>query len=320
MGLLDLATGVVADSPPLSELTQAACPVCGATDPKRCYRLTDFSVLACRSCQQVFLWPLPSPEKIREMFSQLYTSGEGSVAELKSYYAFTYQDSPSNPLVQQYETWLDRIERHRSPGRLLDIGCGTGLFLAVARRRGWEPFGIDESAEATSYARDHFGLDVWVGEFSAFAAEDRQFDAITGWDIIEHARDPVGLLRAIQRSLAPGAICGLSTPNERNILDPIAGTLYGLTAGRLKAPLEKFYIEQHFLYFSPKTLAQALRQARLELVQLEREETDLGRLTLSPPMRLVLRGLFAVGRVLGLENRLFALARAPERQNRQPMH
>lgn len=90
--------------------------------------------------------------------------------------------------------------------------------------------------------------------------------------------------------------------------------------GASPVPLEKFYIEQHFLYFSPKTLAQALTQACLELVQLEREETDLRRLTLAPPMRLVLRGLFAVARVRGLENRLFALARASERQSQQPTH
>ena len=58
-------------------------------------------------------------------------------------------------------------------GRVLDLGCGTGLFLAVARRRGWQPFGIDESLEATRHAREHFGLDPWVGEFESFADRER---------------------------------------------------------------------------------------------------------------------------------------------------
>jgi 2-polyprenyl-3-methyl-5-hydroxy-6-metoxy-1,4-benzoquinol methylase len=248
------------------------------------------------------------------MFSQLYTSGEGSVPELKSYYTFCYDDELSNPLVQLYECWLDKLERHHPPGRLLDVGCGTGLFLAVARRRGWEPFGIDDCAEATDYARNHFGLDVWVGEFSDFPAEGRRFDAITGWDIIEHTRDPLGLLRAVRRCLAADGVLGLSTPNQRSILDLVAGAMYRLTAGRLTAPLEKFYIEQHFLYFTPQTLGQALKLGGFEIVELERELTDLRRLSLSPLMRLVLRTLFVSARWLGRENRLVAVARArPER-------
>jgi SAM-dependent methyltransferase len=244
------------------------------------------------------------------MFSRLYTSGEGSVPELKSYYDFCYDDSPSNPLVELYESWLDEIERHRKPGRLLDVGCGAGLFLAVARRRGWDPFGIDECEEALGHARSHFGLDVRAGEFERFTGDGRTFDLITGWDIIEHSRDPLALLRAIRRSLAPDGLIGLSTPNQRSILDVVAGTLYRLTAGRIASPLEKFYIEQHFLYFTPETLGHALELSGLEVVSLRRELTDLRRLTLSPFMRLALRSLFAASRLLGLENRLLIVARS----------
>jgi len=246
------------------------------------------------------------------MFAQLYTTGDGSVPELKSYYGFCYDDEPGNPLVQLYESWLAEIEKHRRPGTILDVGCGTGLFLSAARRRGWEPFGIDDSEEATSYARDHFGLDLWVGDFADFSSEGRKFDVITGWDIIEHAREPVQLLEAMRRSLAPGGFIGLSTPNQKSILDVLAGSFYHLTAGRFTAPLEKFYIEQHFLYFTPQTLDQALRLADLEVVEMKREVTDLRRLTLSPFMRMALQSLFMVARGLGLENRLFTIAKAPE--------
>jgi SAM-dependent methyltransferase len=284
------------------------CPVCGAAAPRLLYEITRFRILACRDCEQVYLWPLPSPDEIRRMFSQLYTSGEGSVPELRSYYDFCYDDAPTNPLVQLYERWLTELERYRAPGSLLDVGCGTGLFLAVARRRGWQPFGIDDCAEATAHARDHFGLDVRAGEFSDFAAEGRRFDAITAWDVIEHARDPVGLLRTSRDCLAPGGVVGLSTPNQRSILDVVAGALYRLSGGRVRWPLEKFYIEQHFLYFTPHTLEGALRRAGLEPRLLRRELTDLRRLSLSPPMHLVLRTLFALARVTGLENRIFAVA------------
>jgi 2-polyprenyl-3-methyl-5-hydroxy-6-metoxy-1,4-benzoquinol methylase len=287
----------------------ARCAVCGSSQAALRYRITDFRVYGCRACGLVYLWPQLTDEQVREMFTRLYTEGEGSVPELKTYYDYTYEDRPDNPLVQQYERWLDALERHRAPGRILDIGCGTGLFLAVARRRGWRPHGVDDCAEATQHARDHFGLDVWDGQFTDFVDDRQHFDAISMWDIIEHSRDPVGLLRAARKVLAEGGVLGISTPNQRSVLDIVAGALYHLSGGRLTRPLEKFYIEQHFLYFSPHTLRDALDRAGLEAADLVQEETDLRRLHLSPATRLVLQTLFAAGRLSGLQNRLFAIAR-----------
>ncbi len=264
----------------------------------------------CRACSQVYLWPLLTEDEVREMFSRLYTEGEGSVPELKSYYEFTYEDIPSNPLVQLYERWLDAIERHKPPGRLLDIGCGTGLFLSVARRRGWKPYGVDECEEAIEHAVNHFGLDVQVGEFSQAYGEDATFDAITMWDIIEHARKPVDLLRAARGALAAGGVVGIATPNQRSILDVVAGAIYHASGRRITKPLEKFYIEQHFLYFAPETMKSALARADLRPLELKRELTDLRRLALSPATRAVLESLFLVARLTGLENRIFVVAAA----------
>jgi len=289
----------------------ARCPVCREAASGLRYAITDFRVYDCARCTLVYLWPQIDDEAVRDLFARLYSEGEGSVPELATYYDFTYTDEPGNPLVRIYERWLDAIERERPPGRLLDIGCGTGLFLAVARRRGWEPYGVDDCARATAHARDHFGLDVWDGQFTEFAArKGLRFDAITMWDIIEHARAPVELLAAARDVLAPGGVIGISTPNQRSILDVVAGMLYRASGGRITRPLEKFYIEQHFLYFSPETLRDALGRASLELVRVERELTELRRLSLSPAERLVLEALFLAARLVGLENRLFAIARA----------
>jgi 2-polyprenyl-3-methyl-5-hydroxy-6-metoxy-1,4-benzoquinol methylase len=303
----------------MSRAPQSSCPVCSSRSASLRYRITRFRILDCLDCGLVYLWPPPEPAEIRAMFTRLYTTGEGSVPELRSYYGFCYDDEPGNPLVQSYERWLDELERHRAPGRLLDVGCGTGLFLAVARRRGWEPFGIDDCEQATWHAREHFGLEVWTGEFGDLVAAGRRFDAITGWDIIEHSREPVELLRAAGRHLEPGGLIALSTPNQRSILDLVAGARYRASAGRLTAPLEKFYIEQHFLYYTARTLAASLERAGLELVSMRRELTDLRRLTLALPVRAALHALFAAARLLGRENRLFAIARrAPPRRSECP--
>jgi SAM-dependent methyltransferase len=266
-------------------------------------------VWTCQACGLVFLWPLASEAEIRAIFAQLYTSGEGLVPELRSYFGFCFDDAPSNPLVQQYEHWLARVERFRPPGRLLDIGCGTGLFLAVARRRGWTPFGIDDSADATRWAREHFGLRVETDDFERFPWGDETFDVVTMWDIVEHARHPVELLAAVRRRLAPHGIVALATPNQRNILEPIAGTLYRGSGGRIQGPLRKLYVSPHFLYFTGETLADTLRRSGLAPVHCEQEATDLRRLELGPAVRVALTAAFRVARLAHRENRLFAIAR-----------
>jgi 2-polyprenyl-3-methyl-5-hydroxy-6-metoxy-1,4-benzoquinol methylase len=294
----------------MSNVSPPICPICDEVASRERYQITRFQILECQRCSQIYLYPLPSPKEISELFAQLYTTGEGSVPELKSYYGFCYDPSPSNPLVELYDDWLQKIEQIKEPGRILDVGCGTGLFLTVARRRGWEVFGIDDSVEATNYAREHFDIHPWVGDFADFAEEEHSFDVITGWDIIEHTRKPVDLLRSMRESLAPEGLIALSTPNQKSILDLIAGAMYRLSAGAFTAPLEKFYIEQHFLYFTPDTLAQSLQLAGLDVVAMERELTDLRRLTLAPYTRLALLALFVVARGLSLENRLFTIARS----------
>lgn len=295
-----------------SSKDDTCCLVCGSRESILRYRLTHFDILECEACGQIFLSPIPSEESIRDLFAALYTSGEGSLPELREYYGYCFDDTPDNPLVQQYELWLDAIEAVQPPGRVLDIGCGTGLFLSVARRRGWEPFGIDESVEATEHARSHFGLDPWVGEFASFADHGERFDLVTGWDVIEHSRDPVDLLRTAQKCLAPGGRVSLSTPNQRSVLDLIAGLLYRVSGGRMTTALEKFYIDQHFLYFSPTTLRQCLGHADLEIDRLDFEWTDLRRLAVSWPMRMGLEGLFLIGHLLKRQNRLFLITQAAE--------
>jgi SAM-dependent methyltransferase len=287
------------------------CLVCGSTDARRLYRLPRFDVCRCRACDLVFLAPLPSEDEIRAMFDSLYRDGGGSVPELKDYYNACFVAAPESPLVQIYHGWLRAIARHAAGGRMLDIGCGTGVFCHVARQYGWIPKGIDEAEGALAFARSEFGLDVEMGNFETLAVEPGAYDLVTMWDVIEHSRDPRALVDAAVRCLRPGGLLALATPNQRNVMEVVARPLYLASLGRLTAPLEKFYLLEHFLYFSPATLGRLLDEARVEVLEMRRELTDLRRLTLHPVVRAGLEVLFRAARVLGLENRLFAIARKP---------
>ncbi|MEX2150242.1 MAG: class I SAM-dependent methyltransferase [Steroidobacteraceae bacterium] len=97
-------------------------------------------------------------------------------------------------------------------GELLDVGCGNGAFLKLAASAGWSVCGIDTDPAAIAVARGE-GLDVQIGGIEVLTQEKEIFDWITLNHVIEHAHDPVSVLRACIRLLKPNGHLWLESPN-----------------------------------------------------------------------------------------------------------
>jgi 2-polyprenyl-3-methyl-5-hydroxy-6-metoxy-1,4-benzoquinol methylase len=120
---------------------------------------------------------------------------------------------------------LARIERVRPGGRLLDVGCGHGLLVDEARRRGWDARGLEVSSSAAGYARDVLGLDVREEPVEALdPTRDGAFDAIVLADVIEHLDDPVAVVRSCAALLAAdGGVLCVVTPDPGSRTAQVAG-------------------------------------------------------------------------------------------------
>ena len=81
---------------------------------------------------------------------------------------------------------LGRIEAHAKPGRILDLGCWVGYFLDEARRRGWDPLGVEPSQFAARYAERELGLGVVHAGVLEADLSEREFAAVFMGDVIEH--------------------------------------------------------------------------------------------------------------------------------------
>src|SRR4051794_33857178 len=90
------------------------------------------------------------------------------------------------------ERLLDLIGAHVPRGRLLDVGCGPGLLLDEARRRGYDVVGLELSATAAAHARDVLGLP--VREMPLEHLTEEEFDVIVLADVLEHLDDPLAAL------------------------------------------------------------------------------------------------------------------------------
>jgi SAM-dependent methyltransferase len=201
-----------------------ACPVCGGGGraagrfPQRTYR-------RCSRCGTVYMLRSGPPpvEYGEDYFFGAY----------KNQYGKTYLEDFPN-LVQAARTRLSRITRLLPngsfglpngsaglprKGRLLDIGCAYGPFLAAAGEAGFSPQGIDPAAPAVRYVRETLKIPAEEGFFPdpPPALEDESFDAVSLWYVLEHFEDPRRALREIYRILRPGGVLAFSTPSFSGI-------------------------------------------------------------------------------------------------------
>lgn len=145
------------------------------------------------------------------------------------------------------------------PRRMLEIGCGFGFGLDVARRmRGWEVQGFDPSPLAAAGAAQ-LGLPIANRYFTAEQGEIAAYDAVACSEVIEHLFRPVEILRLLRSALRPGGVLVLTTPN--------AGAITPEMTPGILVPL--LSVGFHTIIHTAASLAQALRAAGFAHVSVE---------------------------------------------------
>lgn len=174
-----------------------------------------FHLVRCDACSLLYQTPRPTP------------------AEIGRYYPPNYAPhaaiEPARLLKQRgIQKRCQVILAHRTSGRLLDVGCASGTFLAAMRMHGgWEVQGVELSAEAAARARQTWGLTVYNGELLAAGLPDAAFDVVTLWDVLEHVHAPRIVVQEAARLLAPGGLLVLRTPHLESLNCRLFGPYWG---------------------------------------------------------------------------------------------
>ncbi len=171
--------------------------------------------------------------------------------------------------VPQYWRALSLIRKYRGRGRLLDVGCGTGEFLGLARQAGFQAYGIEPSA--TAYLIAGKSHPVVRGELKDISLKEDFFDVVTLWSVLEHVPAPLPFLRKVWLSLKKDGILCLRVPSSRGLLALLALWLYRLSAGRIERPLAIIYQldwhYKHFYFYDRKNLAFLLEKCGFEILK-----------------------------------------------------
>ena len=217
----------------------AGCLVCGGTQAEQRFVQRGYPVFRCTGCGLEFVAPIPSPSELADYYNR------GYAVPLERYAAAGRRNIAR---IVDLERWCP------GRGRLLELGASYGHSLALARERGWDVVGVELSPTASAHARSHFGLTVFNCDLVEAPLADGSFDAVIGWHVLEHVRNPKDQLLRLAALLKPGGVLGLRVPNIASFGARAAGQWWPWMCP-----------PAHLWFFSSTTLPRLLRSCGFEV-------------------------------------------------------
>ncbi|MEI6349002.1 MAG: class I SAM-dependent methyltransferase [Bacteroidota bacterium] len=190
--------------------TKSTCRYCNSTIFEFKYEVTDifgdtYSMVQCIDCRAYFLSPLPTPEQLQKAYAPSY---------------YGDNDKKFKPV---FENVMDFFRNQRAKmatkylpenGKILDIGCGNGGFLASVHKRGkYQLFGIEMDGKAAQRAQQHPEINLTIGAFNSTSFPNHSFDLITLFHVFEHLENPSETLDSIGYLVKKDGYLIISFPN-----------------------------------------------------------------------------------------------------------
>ena len=253
----------VVSSDVLVIMKNVKCEICGSSKYTNLYRKKSYietkygniNLVKCSECGLIYINPQLSED------------------ELADYYDVDYYGINNKRFSGIIERLIrlkrniraEVISRFTEKGKILDIGCGRGLFLDEMRGRGWDTYGTEISETAAKYAREVLGPNISIGELDQHRFPDSHFNAVSIYNVLEHVSHPADIMLEIRRILKPGGILVVALPN----IDSWQAKIFRMRWFHLDLP-------RHNFHFSPETLAKLLPPEHWDTVRTKRLSLEFG--------------------------------------------
>ncbi len=280
----------------------AACPLCEGKSWQNLYEIGILKVHCCRGCSLMFLNPCLMPEEQKLIFSS-----PEMLKKVSLFFAHYHNDrSWSTPKTTEiYRSVLAQMEGLLpGKGTLLDVGCGKGAFLVLAKEMGWQTVGLEPNFNAAETLRKQHDIPALDCDFFDPRVAEQMYDVISLWDLIEHTPNPKIWMERCRALLKPGGLLVIATPNHASLLDGLAHWACRLSFGRVPAGLEKLYTIDHTLYLTGATLADLFQRTDFRVLKTIKVNTDLSRYHMSAAFRVFAEILLAASWAFHLQNRV----------------
>ena len=203
-----------------------------------------FQVWECRACSVRFTQDVPKAGDIAAYYkSNAYISHSDTS---KGYINKLYH--LARALTLRSKKRLVEKNSTKRPGRLLDVGAGTGAFAAHMQQAGWDVTGIEPDTTARDNAKKAHNIQLLPSE-ELFNLEPATFDVITLWHVLEHVHALHEYIDAFRNVLATDGTLIIAVPNY---------TSYDATV--YSGAWAAYDVPRHLYHFSPKSMKHLLHQ------------------------------------------------------------
>ncbi len=182
-------------------MTNPICDICGN---KSDFLLNKeaYALYLCPKCRMVFVCPQPAASFLKE---DVYSFESGYQANKEKDLSRIAEDSKTARILSSFE-------EYGAKGKLLDVGCSNGEFMYLAKKKGFEPYGVELNRRTADIGVSN-GLRVFNGLLEEAGYAPQFFDSIYLGDIIEHVPSPQAFIDQCKKVLKTGGLITISTPN-----------------------------------------------------------------------------------------------------------
>ena len=241
------------------------CPLCGSAKVERKLKTLDYSIsqepfdlLQCKQCSFIFTGNVPLENETGPYYqSETYISHSNS------------KEGLVNRLYHLGRTWMLKRKSKmisgliKLPGKLLDIGTGTGYFLHFMQKEGYEVSGVEKSQHAREFAKEQFKLEVESPEVFLKGTTKECYDIITLWHVLEHLYNPDNYLARIRSVLKKPGFLVVALPNCNSY-----------DADFYKEYWAGYDVPRHLWHFTPDTVLQLAEKNGFHLTGMKRLPLD----------------------------------------------
>jgi SAM-dependent methyltransferase len=202
-----------------------------------------FQIYTCSSCRNAFTSPPPAPINYQQ--SQF-------AAQAK----YTDLDQLPNEWRSSSKLQLELVNKHLSnKGKILEIGCGNGIFLKRLQSLGFDVAGVEPSKQSVTEAVEN-GLKIIPGYYPSKKVTGK-YDFIIATHVLEHIKDYNLLFKSIHNQLNPGGYLMLTQTNYTGLLPLLAPKWwYG------------WLPSQHFYHFTPEGIINLTKNSSFKVVDI----------------------------------------------------
>jgi 2-polyprenyl-3-methyl-5-hydroxy-6-metoxy-1,4-benzoquinol methylase len=226
------------------------CPACSEPQRQFLFATDRYSLVQCRGCGLIYK-SLAGESTWGSLLENLYN---GDFIRQRSW--------AKKRLCQVANRRLDLLRPYLpAGGRILEIGCGTGEFLAAARGQGYQPEAVEFAPAVCTWIQNSLKLPCYCGTVSQLPATDVNYDAVVAFDVLEHQTNAAAFVRQAADRLKPTGVLFLEMPHWNCMEHQVFGHLWNMVN-----------IADHFLFFSEANWRQLARRTGLNTIVFQTHE------------------------------------------------